>query len=163
MPNFNKVIIVGNCTKDPEIRYTPKGTALVEMSIAVNNNYTTASGEKREETDFFEIVFWGKLAEIVSEYVEKGKPILVSGKLKQETWEDKETHKKRSKITIVAEEMQLLGSKEGSRTPSREPEGRSSGRQESRPAQRGERPQPPPSNKPPVDPDLDVESDDIPF
>ena len=156
MPNFNKVIIVGNATRDPEIRYTPRGTALVEMSLAVNDHYTTAEGEKRETTDFFEVTFWGKTAEIVNEYVKKGKPILVEGKLKQDTWEDKTTQKKRSKVTIVAESMQLLGGRsEGDRTPSREPAPPQS--------QGARREAPKPTPKPTKDPDLDVEEDGIPY
>ena len=148
MATFNKVILVGNVTKDPELRYTPKGTALCNLTLAVNEKYTADNGEKRESVSFIEVTFWGRLAEIVGEYVKKGKPILVSGSLKQESWEDKTTGKKRSKLVVVADEMQLLGSREG----------KDRGQSTDRPSSRHQS-----TPKPSKDPDLDVEGSDIPF
>ena len=163
MANLNKVMLIGNVTRDPEIRYTPKGTALVELGLAVNRRYTTDNGEKREETTFVDITFWGRTAEIANEYLRKGRSVYVEGRLQLDTWDDKTTGQKRSKIKIIGEEMQMLGSREGgggggaSRTEYDE-EPRSSRPAQQRPAGR---PATPP--QPPADPDLDVEGDDIPF
>jgi len=172
MANLNKVMLIGNVTRDPEIRYTPKGTALVDLGLAVNRRYTAENGEKREETTFVEITFWGRTAEIAHEYLKKGRSVYVEGRLQLDSWDDKATGQKRSKLKIVGEEMQMLGSREGgsggggSREPSSgeyDEEPRSS-RPASRPPQQ-QRPagRPASAPKPPVDPDLDVEGDDIPF
>ncbi len=163
MANLNKVMLIGNITRDPEIRYTPKGTALVDLGLAVNRRYTADNGEKREETTFVDVTLWGRTAEIANEYLKKGRSVYIEGRLQLDTWEDKTTGQKRSKIKIVGEEMQMLGSREGgggggaSRTEYDE-EPRSSRPQQQRPASR-----PATAPKAPADPDLDVEGDDIPF
>ena len=163
MANLNKVMLIGNVTRDPEIRYTPKGTALVELGIAVNRRYTADNGEKREETTFVDVTFWGRTAEIANEYLRKGRSVYVEGRLQLDSWDDKQTGQKRSKLRVVGEEMQMLGSREGgggggaSRTEYDE-EPRAARPQQQRPAGR---PATPP--KAAVDPDLDVEGDDIPF
>jgi single-strand DNA-binding protein len=108
MATFNQATIVGNVTRDPEVRYTPKGTAVCEISVAVNKTYTTDEGEKKEDTTFVDVVLWGKLAEITKEYVKKGRLVLVAGELQQETWQDKETGKNRSKLQIKADTIQFL-------------------------------------------------------
>jgi single-strand DNA-binding protein len=108
MANFNKVILVGNLTRDPELRYTPKGTAIAQIGLAVNRYWTDEQGQKKEEVTFLDIEAWSRLAETAGKYLSKGSPILVEGRLKMDSWEDKETKQKRSKIKIVAETIQFL-------------------------------------------------------
>jgi len=162
MATLNKVMLIGNVTRDPEIRYTPKGTALVELGLAVNRRYTAENGEKREETTFVDVTFWGRTAEIANEYLKKGRSVYVEGRLQLDSWDDKTTGQKRSKLRIVGEEMQMLGSREGGGGGgSREPSGGGDYDEEprqSRPTQR-----PASQSKAPVDPDLDTEDQDIPF
>jgi single-strand DNA-binding protein len=111
MANVNKVILIGNLTRDVELKSTPKGTAVASGSLAINRSYKTDQGEKREETTYVDVEFWGRVAEIVAEYVKKGNPLYVEGRLRQESWEDKETGKKRARLKVVAENIQLLGSR----------------------------------------------------
>jgi len=109
MASFNKVILLGNLTRDPEVRYTPKGSAVCDLGIAVNRQYTLDSGEKREDVTFVEVVLWSRLAEIAGEYLKKGRPIFIEGRLQMDTWDDKQTGQKRSKLRVIGETMQLLG------------------------------------------------------
>ena len=109
MANLNKVLLLGNVTRDPEVRYTPKGSAVCDLGIAVNRNYTTDSGEKREEVTFVDVTLWGRTAEVASEYLKKGRPVFIEGRLQMDTWDDKQTGQKRSRLRVVAENMQLLG------------------------------------------------------
>ena len=170
MANLNKVMLIGNCTRDPEIRYTPKGTALVDLGLAVNRRYTAENGEKREETTFVDVTLWGRTAEIANEYLRKGRPVYIEGRLQLDSWDDKATGQKRSKLKIVGEEMQLLGGREGGSGGGAPSSGeydeapRQSRPQQARPQQQ-QRSQSRPASapKPPTDPDLDVEEDDIPF
>ncbi len=104
---------MGNLTRDPEIRYTPKGSAVTEIAIAVNRYFSSESGEKREETTFVDVVLWGRTAEIASQYLAKGRPVLIEGRLQLDTWEDKQTGQKRSRMRVVGESMQLIGAKPG--------------------------------------------------
>ncbi|MEI6351419.1 MAG: single-stranded DNA-binding protein [Verrucomicrobiota bacterium] len=180
MASLNKVMLIGNLTRDPEVRYTPKGTAVAELGLAVNRRYTAENGEKREEVTFVDVTLWGKTAELAGEYLKKGRPVYIEGRLQLDSWDDKQTGQKRSKLRVVGEEMQFLGSREGGGGGGESREGGYSGGgrqggysggeyEDSRPARQENRPQQrPPSRpsgppKPPVDPDLDVESDDIPF
>jgi single-strand DNA-binding protein len=109
MASFNKVILLGNLTRDPEVRYTPKGSAVCDLGIAVNRAYTTDSGERREEVTFVDVVLWARLAEIAGEYLKKGRPVFIEGRLQMDTWDDKQTGQKRTKLRVVGESMQLLG------------------------------------------------------
>jgi single-strand DNA-binding protein len=109
MANLNKVLLLGNVTRDPEIRYTPKGSAVCDLGVAVNRAYTTDSGEKREEVTFVDVTLWGRTAEVASEYLKKGRPVFVEGRLQMDTWDDKQTGQKRTRLRVVAENMQLLG------------------------------------------------------
>ena len=109
MASFNKVILLGNLTRDPEVRYTPKGSAVCDLGIAVNRVYTTDSGEKREEVTFVDVVLWARLAEIAGEYLKKGRPVFIEGRLQMDTWDDKQTGQKRTSLRVVGENMQLLG------------------------------------------------------
>jgi len=109
MANLNKVLLLGNVTRDPEVRYTPKGSAVCDLGVAGNRAYTTDSGEKREEVTFVDVTLWGRTAEVASEYLKKGRPVFIEGRLQMDTWDDKQTGQKRSRLRVVAENMQLLG------------------------------------------------------
>lgn len=113
MASFNKVILLGNLTRDPEVRYTTGGTAVCEITLAVNHKWRdTKSKQMREEVTFVDVELWGRVAEIAGEYLGKGKPALIEGRLKQEKWTDKETGKPRSKMKVVGETLQLLGGRD---------------------------------------------------
>lgn len=109
MANFNRVLLLGNVTRDPEVRYTPKGSAVCDLGVAVNRAYTTDSGEKREEVTFVDVTLWGRTAEVASEYLKKGRPVFIEGRLQMDTWDDKQTGQKRTRLRVVADNMQLLG------------------------------------------------------
>jgi single-strand DNA-binding protein len=112
MASFNKVILVGNLTRDPEVRYTTGGTAVTELGLAVSRQWTDrGSNERKEETTFVDVTLWGRTAEIAGEYLAKGRPVLIEGRLQLDQWEDKETGQKRSKLKVVGETLQLLGSR----------------------------------------------------
>ncbi|MES2706065.1 MAG: single-stranded DNA-binding protein [Verrucomicrobiota bacterium] len=112
MASVNKVIIIGNVTRDPELRHTPKGMAVTDISLAVNRTYNTADGERREEVTFLDVTYWGKQAEVLAQYIRKGKTLYVEGRLRLDTWDDKETGKKNTRLKISGEEFQFLGPKE---------------------------------------------------
>jgi len=166
MANLNKVMLMGNLTRDPEVRYTPKGTAVAELGLAINRVYSAENGEKREETTFVDVTLWGRTAEIAGEYLKKGRPVFIEGRLQLDTWDDKQTGQKRSKLKVVGEAMQLMGGRGdggaggGGGGGGGESEG-SGGGGSARPPQA--RPSRPPAQKPPTDPDLEPEEDDIPF
>jgi single-strand DNA-binding protein len=113
MASFNKVILVGNLTRDPELRYTPKGTAIAKIGLAVNRVWTNEAGEKKEEVTFVDVDVFGRTAENVGQYMRKGRPILVEGRLRLDQWDDKQTGQKKSKLGVVAETVQFLGSAPG--------------------------------------------------
>ena len=114
MANLNKVMIIGNLTADPEVRTTPRGNSVAELRLAVNRVSSGPNeGERREETTYLDVTCWGRTAEIAGQYLAKGRPVFIEGRLQQDVWEDKQTGQKRSKIRIVAENMQLLGSRDG--------------------------------------------------
>jgi single-strand DNA-binding protein len=109
MSSYNKVILVGNLTRDPELRYTPKGTAVANLGLAVNRKWTTESGEKKEEVTFVDVDLFGRNAENAGKYLTKGRPVLVEGRLRLDQWEDKQSGQKRSKLGVVGEAIQFLG------------------------------------------------------
>ncbi len=111
MANFNKVIIAGNLTRDPELRYTPKGTAIARLGMALNRTWKSETGETREEVTFVDVDAFGRQAEVLAQYVKKGRPLLVEGRLKLDTWEDKNTHQKQSKLRVVLEGFSFLDTK----------------------------------------------------
>jgi single-strand DNA-binding protein len=150
MANLNKVMLMGNLTRDPEVKYTPKGTAVTEIGMAINHFFTTEAGEKREEVTFVDVTFWGRQAETVGQYLKKGRPIFVEGRLQLDTWDDKQSGQKRSKLRVRGESFQFLGGRSGA-------DAEGGGEQSSAPAK------PPQRTKPPADPDLEPEEDDIPF
>ena len=109
MASFNKVILMGNLTRDPELRYTPKGTAVARIGLAVNRVWKTETGETREEVTFVDIDAFGRQAETISQYLKKGNPILVEGRLHLHTWEDKQTNQKQSKLRVDLESFKFVG------------------------------------------------------
>lgn len=109
MRGFSKVVITGNLTRDPETRTTTSGTSVCSLSVAVNRRYTT-NGEQREEVSYFNCSAWGRTGETIQQYAHKGDAILVSGRLRQDRWEDKDTGKTRSSVEIVVEDFNFLGS-----------------------------------------------------
>lgn len=113
MANFNKVLLMGNLTRDPEVRYTPKGTAIATLGLAVNRVWSTESGEKKEEVTFVDVDVWGKQAETIGQYMAKGRPIFIEGRLKLDQWDDKESGQKRSKLKVVCESFQFIGAPKG--------------------------------------------------
>lgn len=122
MPSFNRVILVGNVTRDIELRYTPSGLAVTDLGLAVNDRRKNQAGEWIDETTFLDVTLWGRQAEVASEYLSKGSPVLVEGRLKLDTWEQE--GQKRSKLRVVGERMQMLGGRSsgGSRPEPQESE-----------------------------------------
>jgi single-strand DNA-binding protein len=108
MANLNKVMLIGNVTRDPEIKYTPQGRAVTDLGIAVNRTYTPEGGERREETTYVDITLWGRTAETAAEYCKKGRSVYIEGRLQLDTWEDKASGQKRSKLRVVGDNYQLL-------------------------------------------------------
>lgn len=153
MPNLNKWMGMGNITRDPELKYTPKGTAIADFSLAINRTYTPDGGEKREEVTFVGCVAFGRVAEIIGEYCRKGNPLYVEGRLTQESWDDKTSGEKKSKTKVTVENIQLLGSKNEGRQRQSAPAERPAA--SARPATRAPRPT--------DDVDLDADPSDIPF
>jgi single-strand DNA-binding protein len=110
MAYLNKVFLIGNLTRDPELRVTPKGTAICQFGLAVNRQFKDESGQNRDETTFVDIEAWGKQGELVAKYLTKGSPAMVEGRLKFDQWEDKQTQQKRSKLKVVLDNVQFLSS-----------------------------------------------------
>lgn len=113
MASLNKVFLIGNLTRDPELRRTPSGSAVVEIGLAVNRTFTTSSGETRDDTAFVDVVVWGRQAEACAQYLQKGAPLLVEGRLQYDSWEDQQSGQKRSRLRVVAERTQFLGRPRG--------------------------------------------------
>jgi single-strand DNA-binding protein len=156
MASFNKVVLVGNLTRDPELRYTPKGTAIAKIGLAVNRVWTNEAGEKKEEVTFVDVDVFGRTAENVGQYMRKGRPILIEGRLKLDQWDDKQTGQKKSKLGVVAETVQFLGSAaDGGGS------GGSAAPKAARPAAAPAAPAAPASE--PLEGDGPPESDDVPF
>jgi len=154
MASFNKVVLVGNLTRDPELRYTPKGTAIAKIGLAVNRVWTNDAGEKKEEVTFVDVDVFGRTAENVGQYMRKGRPILIEGRLKLDQWDDKQTGQKKSKLGVVAETVQFLGSSGGAEG------GAPAAPRAARPSAPSA-PSAPPSE--PLEGDGPPESDDVPF
>ena len=111
MSSYNKVILLGNLTRDPELKHTPKGTAVCQIGLAINHTYKVGD-EKREEVTFIDVEFFGRTAEIAAEYLKKGGSCMLDGRLKLDSWDDKQSGQKRTKLKVVGETLQLLGGKE---------------------------------------------------
>src|SRR2546423_12574010 len=113
MANFNKVILLGNLTRDPQLKYLPSQTPVAEFGLAVNRKFRTQAGEDREEVTFVDVSAFGKQAELINQYFTKGKPIFIEGRLKYDQWEDKQGGGKRSKLSVVMEGFQFVGGRDG--------------------------------------------------
>ena len=151
MASFNRVILMGNLTRDPELRYTPKGMAIAKLGLAVNRTWRTETGETKEEVTFVDIDSFGKQAETIAQYLKKGSPLLMEGRLRLDQWDDKQTGQKRSKLNVVLESFKFVGPArtDGGTDASRRPAGPSSVPPEVPPATEPEGPPP--------------EEDDVPF
>ena len=156
MASFNRVILAGNLTRDPELRYTPKGTAVARIGLAVNRTWKSETGETKEEVTFVDVEAFGRQAEVISQYMKKGRPFLVEGRLKLDQWEDKNTHQKQSKLKVILESFSFIDSRGEAGAPSEAP------RQRPAPAAA---PSAAPSAAPePGEPDMPPqEQDDVPF
>lgn len=170
MASVNKVFLVGNLTRDPLLRYTPNGNAVADLGIATNRTYTTKEGERREEATFIDVTVWNRQAENCCQYLKKGQPVHVEGYLKMDTWDDKNTGEKRSKLKVEAERVQFLGSRRedggGMPPPDDDDQQAPAPRRSAPPASNGthgpSRSQTPPNN-PIRRPAAEPEDDDIPF
>lgn len=164
MQGFNKVIIAGNLTRDPEMRYTPSGTAVARFGLAVNRRWKDSqTNEMKEEVTFVDVDAWGKQAEAISQYVKKGRPLLVEGRLKLDQWEDKQTHQKQSKLRVHLENFTFLDSGATREGASEFSSGAVPG---ASPAARPVRPQQQPGAPPAASSDpegMPPEDDDVPF
>jgi single-strand DNA-binding protein len=151
MASYNKVLLMGNLTRDPELRYTASNQPVAQIGLAVNRVYTTSAGEKREEVTFVDCDAWGRTAEIMSQYLSKGRPVFIEGRLRLDTWQDQQGQN-RSKIKVVIESFQFVDSKGGEGGGGDAPQSRGSG--SARPASSGG------GSGGPHQP---IEDDDIPF
>ena len=151
MASYNRVILVGNLTRDPELRYTPNGAPICEFGLAVNRHYTTRDGEQRDETCFVDVAMWGKRGVVISEYFTKGRPIFIEGRLKFDTWESSEG--RRSKLTVVAENFEFISAPPGS--------GEGQARRQDR--SQGKPPAPKEARADAPEEGFDVGDDEIPF
>ncbi|MDY5583197.1 single-stranded DNA-binding protein [Opitutia bacterium KCR 482] len=154
MSSFNKVILMGNLTRDPELRQTQNGTSVCRFAIAVNRSFNSQDGSLRDETCFVEIDCFGKSAENIARFFTKGKPILVEGRLRQDTWEDKQTGQKRTKLMVVLERFEFVGGRDSGGNGGYDAE-------YSAPQPRGGARQAPRQQRAPSNDD--IEDDDVPF
>ncbi len=155
MANLNKVMLIGNLTRDPELRYTPKGTAVADISLAINRVWNNEQNQKQEETIFVDVTLWGRQAELAQQYLTKGRGAYIEGRLQMDTWDDKETGKKRSKLKVIGESLQFLPDGRGQQG------GGGGGQPASRPPQQQRSGPPQGATAAPAD-DFQ-EEDDIPF
>lgn len=152
MANFNKVILAGNLTRDPELRYTPKGVAIAKIGLAINRTWKTETGETKEEVTFVDVDAFGRQAEVIGQYMKKGRPFLVEGRLKLDQWDDKQTGQKRSRLGVVLESFSFIDSNRG------EAGGPTGEAPRSRPAASAQKPPSAEGDTPPP-----PEDDDVPF
>lgn len=152
MANLNKVLLLGNLTRDPELRYTPKGTAVADLSIAVNRRVSDGSGNWSDETTFVDVTVWGNTAENCQKFLNKGRGVFIEGRLQLDTWEDKQSGQKRSKLKVVGETVQFLPDGKGGPTGG-------SGGGSPRPASSGA----PQGGSAASEGDYEDDGDDIPF
>jgi len=154
MASFNKVILAGNLTRDPEMRYTPKGTAVARIGMAVNRNWKNEAGETKEEVTFVDVEAFGRQAEVIAQYMKKGRPLLIEGRLKLDQWEDKNTHQKQSKLKVVLEGFSFLDARSPDSGTNPSPDSRARPAPAAQPGAVSE----PPETEPPG-----PEEDDVPF
>lgn len=159
MGNFNRVMLLGNLTRDPELRYTPKGTAIVKLGMAINRTWKDDAGASKEEVTFVDVDAFGRQAEVLAQYLRKGRQLFVEGRLRLDTWDDKQTGQKRSKLGVVLESFQFVDSggarsgEEGGTAPAARPRAAATSASSA-------------PNTPPTSPAQDgppLEEDDVPF
>ncbi len=159
MANLNKVMLIGNLTRDPEMRHTPSGKVVSELGLAINRTWSNDQGQKQEETTFVDVTVWGKQAEVIQQYVTKGSPIYIEGRLQLDTWDDKTSGQKRSKMRVICENFQFLPSAKNNA-------GATGGEYSERPQQTSSAPQQrsaPPQGASAAPAEDFQEEDDIPF
>ena len=160
MANLNKVMLIGNLTRDPELRYTPKGTAVADISLAINRIWNNEQNVRQEETIFVDVTLWGRQAELAQQYLSKGRCAYIEGRLQMDTWDDKETGKKRSKLKVVGETLQFMPDGKGGAPQGGGQQGGGQPQGNRPPSQRSDATQHGASAAPPAD---FAEEDDIPF
>lgn len=157
MPSYNKVILIGNLTRDPELRYTPSGRAIAKLGLALNRSWKTETGETREEVTFVDVDAFGRQAEVLGQYLRKGRPVMVEGRLKLDQWDDKQTGQKRSRMGVVLESFQFLDS-----GGSRSEDGGNGGGYATTPPPAAQNPAPH-TQRPAHDDSMPMDDDDVPF
>ena len=164
MASFNKVILMGNLTRDPQLRYLPSQTPIVEFGLAANRRWKSADGQDREEVCFVDCTAFGRQAEVINQYCQRGRPLFIEGRLKFDTWEDKQGGGKRSKLSVVVENFQLLGSRQGGEGGGGDESGMiNQGPPQQRRQQRGPAQQAPQQPEQPFGDEQQFKEDDIPF
>jgi single-strand DNA-binding protein len=158
MANVNKVMLLGNITRDLEVRYTPKGTAVCDLGMAVNRIRNGDNGERIEEVTYVDVTLWGRQAELAGQYLSKGRSVFIEGRLQLDQWDDKQTGQKRSRLRVVAENMQFIGGGGGGQGG-----GGSAPRQQSGPPPQTQNQAPPAQGGAPAADSFDNDDDDIPF
>ena len=161
MANVNKVIIIGRITRDIELKYTPKGTAVAELGMATNRSRTDDSGQRIEETTFVDVTLWGKQAELANQYLSKGREVYIEGRLQLDTWQDKTSGQNRSKLRVVGETMQFIGGA-GQQGGAQQSGGSQAPQQQQQQTQQAAAPQQPTGGSPAAKVNFEDE-DDIPF
>lgn len=166
MANVNKVMLLGNITRDLEVRYTPKGTAVCDLGMAVNRIRTGDNGERIEEVTYVDVTLWGRQAELAGQYLGKGRSVFIEGRLQLDQWDDKQTGQKRQRLRVVGENMQFIGSSGaqggGATSSPGVPQAQGGGAQPQQ-QQQAQSPPPPPQGGAAAADSFDNDSDDIPF
>lgn len=160
MANLNKVMLIGNLTRDPELRYTPSGKAVSDISLAINRVWNNDQGQKQEDTTFVDVTLWGRQAELAQQFLAKGRGVYIEGRLQMDSWDDKETGKKRSRLKIVGDNLQFLpdGGRSGGAAPQQSGGGYAPRAQSAPPSRSG-----PPQGASAASVDDFQDDDDIPF
>ncbi len=160
MANVNKVMLLGNITPDLEVRYTPKGTAVCDLGMAVNRIRTGDNGERIEEVTYVDVTLWGRQAELAGQYLSKGRSVFIEGRLQLDQWDDKQTGQKRSRLRVVGENMQFIGGQGGS---GGNQGGSSAPRQQAPPSEQQQAPPQSSQGGAAAAENFDNDDDDIPF
>jgi len=162
MANVNKVMLLGNITRDLEVRYTPKGTAVCDLGMAINRIRNGENGERIEEVTYVDVTLWGRQAELAGQYLAKGRAVFIEGRLQLDQWDDKQTGQKRSRLRVVAENMQFIGGGQGGNQGGGGGGGNSRPASDS-PAEQGDQSSPSSQGGAPAADSFDNDDDDIPF
>ncbi|MDA7888534.1 single-stranded DNA-binding protein [Akkermansiaceae bacterium] len=162
MASVNKVMLLGNLTRDPEIRYTPKGTAVTDLGMAINRIRTGDNGERIEEVTYVDVTLWGRTAELAGQYLSKGRSVFIEGRLQLDQWDDKATGQKRSRLRVVGENMQFIGG-QGQGGGANGAQGGGGTQQSDSPQQQSSGESAPPQSGGAAASSFDEDADDIPF